>query len=190
MLTWFEQLFAQYGALAVALGAGLEGEAAVTAGGFLAHRGLIDLRLAMLSAFLGSFAVDQVLFLVARFQNKRALVQRARAKPAFVRALGMIERHPAMFCIVFRFLYGLRIVGPLAIGVSGVPVRRFIILNALSAVLWAITFTCLGFRFGAAVTDRVAAFVAGRLPLLGGAVTLIIASIVLITRCRNQSQRR
>ena len=182
VLAWFEHLFAQYGALAVALGAGLEGEAAVTAGGFLAHRGLIDLRLAIVSAFLGSFAVDQLLFLVARFQRERPFIQRARARPAFARALGMIERQPTLFCVVFRFLYGLRIAGPLAVGVSGVPVRRFVILNALSAILWATTFSYLGFRFGAAVTAQVGAFVTGRPLLVAGIILAASVSILLIVR--------
>lgn len=78
MSGWFDHLFMPYGAVAVALGAGLEGEAAVTAGGFLAHRGLIYLRVAALCTFLGSFVVDQALFLSPRFQWERPYLQRAR----------------------------------------------------------------------------------------------------------------
>jgi len=175
MLNWFDHLFEHYGAAAIALGAGLEGEAAVTAGGFLAQRGLIDPRSAALCAFLGSFAVDQALFLSARFHRERAYLQRLLRRPAIGRALGLIDRHPTLFCLVFRFLYGLRIAGPLAIGVSSVPVRRFVVLNAISAAIWAATFTYLGFRFGAAVTGTALTFAKSHVPLLAGVLAIVVA---------------
>ncbi len=175
MLNGFNHLFEHYGAVAIALGAGLEGEAAVTAGGFLAHRGLIDPRLAALSAFVGSLAVDQLLFLSSRFHRERAYLQRFLQRRAVARALGLIERRPILFCIVFRFLYGLRIAGPLAIGGSTVPVRRFFPLNVISAAIWAMTFTYLGFRFGAAVLDTVVNFAAAHVRLVGSVLTMLVA---------------
>lgn len=180
MSGWFDLLFMQYGAVAVALGAGLEGEAAVRAGGFLAHRGLIDLRVAALCAFLGSFVVDQALFLSARFQRERPYLQRARQRQAFGRALRLIERHPTTFCIVFRFMYGLRIAGPLAIGVSAVPIPRFIVLNAVSAMIWAAAFSYLGFRFGVAITGKILTFATDHAPILIAAVLVAIAGGVWV----------
>lgn len=180
MLSWADHLLSQYGAIAIALGAGLEGEAAVTAGGFLAHRGVIDLRMVVFCAFLGSFVVDQGLFLSARFQRERAYIQRARKRPAFGRALNMIERHPTLFCFVFRFLYGLRIAGPLAIGVSAVPIRRFALLNAMSAAIWAATFSYLGFRFGATITNKAITFALNHTLILVAALSILIVGVLWI----------
>ena len=184
MLSWFDHLFAHYGAIAIALGAGLEGEAAVTAGGFFAHRGLIDVRLAAFGAFAGSFVVDQILFLSSRFGRERAYLQRLKQRPSVGRALGWIERRPTLFCIVFRFMYGLRIAGPLAIGISKVPVRRFIVLNAMSAAIWAVTFTYLGLQFGAAITDKARYFVTSHMLLFLCAVAIVSVCSFLVIRRR------
>jgi membrane protein DedA with SNARE-associated domain len=48
----------------------------------------------------------------------------------------------------FRFLYGLRIVTPFVIGMSGFSAKLFIVLNAISAIIWAIVISCLGYGFG------------------------------------------
>ena len=190
MLNWFTHFFEQYGAFAIALGAGLEGEAAVTAGGYFAHRGLIDLKLTAFSAFLGSFIVDQALFLLARYQRDHWFVRAARKRSAFVRALQTIDRHPAVFCLVFRFLYGLRIAGPLALGVSDVPARRFIVLNAASAALWAATFSYLGYRFGAAITDRLLSFVTDHAPAIALAAGVVVLCGVTILRYRKRRGKK
>ena len=137
-----------YAGAAIFAGAALEGEAAVTAGGFLAHRQQIDPFVAALCAFGGSFAADQLVFFVGRHQRDRRYVVRARETAAFGRAVAWIESNPTLFCVAFRFIYGLRIMGPLAIGVSQIRARQFVVLNAVSAVIWASVFTFVGYRFG------------------------------------------
>lgn len=47
-----------------------------------------------------------------------------------------------------RFAYGLRIAGPLLIGMSTMPARRFAALNALGAMLWAGVVGGIGWLFG------------------------------------------
>lgn len=61
-----ELLFVRYGVIAILLGAGLEGEATVVAGGILAHRHLIPLWEAVAAASAGSFIIDQAWFFLGR----------------------------------------------------------------------------------------------------------------------------
>ncbi|RDE06978.1 DedA family protein [Sphingomonas aracearum] len=143
-----EALLARYGLLAILVGAGIEGEAVVIAGGVLAHRGLVPLWGAMLCAAAGSCIVDQAWFLAGRRLRDNRRVAAIRAKPAFARALGLLERHPTVFVLGFRFVYGMRTVSPIAIGTSRVPARRFVPLNALAAAIWGCLFTLLGYWFG------------------------------------------
>jgi len=135
----------------VAIGAGVEGETAVIIGGALARHGAFNPFLAAAAAMLGSFAADQIFFFLGRSQRGGATVTRIAAKPVFDRALRLIERHPVLFCLAFRFVYGFRIAGPVAIGVSRVATGRFVALNAVSATVWAALFTALGWRFGPAL---------------------------------------
>jgi membrane protein DedA with SNARE-associated domain len=142
------ELVHHFGAIGVGLGAGLEGETAVLIGGIATHHGLFSPFAAWIAAWLGSFFADQGFFLLGRWRRESKWVRRVSAKPAFSRAIGLIERFPFAFCIVFRFIYGMRVAGPIAIGLSRVRARIFLLLNFISAAVWAAVFTALGFYFG------------------------------------------
>ena len=51
----------------------------------------------------------------------------------------------------FRFLYGLRTVTPFVIGMSRVSVKKFIVLNAVGALVWAAAIGSGGYLFGRAL---------------------------------------
>jgi len=53
--------------------------------------------------------------------------------------------------MTLRFLYGLRSVSPFVIGMSSVPVRQFILLNAIGALVWAVVVGTGGYLFGSAL---------------------------------------
>ena len=178
-----EAIIARYGVLAVFLGAGLEGETVVVSGGLLAHRGLLPLVPTMAAAATGSFVADQIFFLLGRRFRDHPRVRGISAKPAFARALAMLERHPVAFVLAFRFLYGLRTVSPIAIGTTALPASRFVLLNAIAAVLWGIVFTAIGYAFGHGIE---LAF--GRLRSIGhvaaavGGITLVLLILGWLVR--------
>lgn len=142
------EIIARYGLPALFLGAGLEGETVVIAGGLLAHRGLVSLPGAMAATAAGSLVADQILFLIGRRLSDWRVTQRLKRNPLFAKALSMLERYPIGFIFAFRFIYGLRTVSPVAIGTSGVAGRTYLAVNAAAAVVWGITFTMVGFVFG------------------------------------------
>lgn len=143
-----ETAIAQYGLLAVFLGAGIEGETAVVTGGFLAHQHLLPLGGVMIAAAAGSLLADQALFFIGRHYREHPRVRTIATRPAFAKAWAMLERYPRRFIFAFRFLYGLRTVSPLAIGTSSVPARVFLLLNLLAATVWAVGATAIGYVFG------------------------------------------
>jgi len=143
-----EAIVARYGLAALFLGAGFEGEMAVVTGGLLAHRGLFALWAAILVACAGSFAADQMWFTIGRRFAASERVRRAQARPAFAKALAMFRRHPVAFIFAFRFIYGFRTISPIAIGTTDVRARLFVAVNLASAIVWAVTFTGIGYAFG------------------------------------------
>ena len=143
-------MIARYGLPALFLGAGFEGETVVVIGGILAHRGLVSLPGAMAATTAGSFVADQLFFLIGRRLSGWHPVQRLKGNPLFGRALAMLERYPIGFIFAFRFIYGFRTVSPFAIGTSGVSERLFLAVNAVAAIIWACTFTMVGYVFGRA----------------------------------------
>lgn len=58
-------------------------------------------------------------------------------KPRAVHVLVLLKRHNLSLIFAIRFLYGLRIVGPLAIGMSRVGQVRFLAADLISALIWA-----------------------------------------------------
>lgn len=146
-----ETLISQYGVLALFLGAAFEGETAVFLGGVFAHRHFMSWWEAATAAALGSFAADQAWFFAGRYANRLAIVQRFLKIDAAQKVNQLLEAHPTGFILAFRFIYGMRTVSPVVIGLSSVPTARFVILNFIAAVVWAVLITTIGYLFGNAV---------------------------------------
>jgi membrane protein DedA with SNARE-associated domain len=146
-----EEILRQYGPIGVFLGAAFEGQSAVIVGGLLARQHLLGYWVVLASATAGSGIVDHLLFVAGRRFREHPWVMRATNQAAFARALKFIERFPTSYTLIFRFIFGLRLASPVAIGVSQVPTWQFTILNALGALIWAGTFSLAGFLFGEAL---------------------------------------
>ena len=146
-----ETWIASYGYIAVFVGALFEGETVLVAAGFAAHQGLLQWSWVVLVAFLGATLGDQLAFLLGRWRGP-ALIARvpvlARRAPQVHR---LLERYDVVLILGVRFLYGLRIAGPVIIGTSGVPTPRFMVFNALGAAIWAPLITGAGYYFGMAL---------------------------------------
>lgn len=137
-----------FGYLALFLGTFFEGEAVLVLAGFLAFQGYLQLDLVILVATLGAWVGDQLWFTLGRHYGRRFLSRRPRWQPVAERALARLRRHPDLWVLGFRFVYGVRTVMPVAIGMSGYPPRRFLILNGLGAVVWAIVLGLAAYHFG------------------------------------------
>ena len=85
----------------------------------------------------------------------------------------LLNRYHAWLIVGVRFMYGLRIVGPIAIGMSQVPRWRFLGFNMLGAVLWALLIPSVGYVFGASV-----AAVFGSAERWAVAVVVVVGALV------------
>ena len=147
-----QTLIEQYGYLAIFIGTLLEGETVLLLGGFAAHRGYLELPWVIAIATAGGFLGDQILFFLGRRHGAHILARFPSWQDRAKRVHALFQRFHAPLIVLVRFLYGLRIVGPIVIGSSGVPPARFFIYNLIGAVIWALLFGVLGFVFGHAVT--------------------------------------
>ncbi len=129
----------------------LEGETIVIIAGIAAKDGTPKLWLVILAAFVGSLASDQMMFFLGRYKGKAFIAKRPAWQRRSQKVLDILHRHQTLLILGFRFLYGLRNVTPLAIGMSKVSTQRFVILNVTGAAVWACTFACGGFLLGRAM---------------------------------------
>lgn len=144
------ELIQHYGYLAVAVGTFLEGETVLLLAGAAASRGHLALPTVIGVAALASFAGDQLFFLLGRRHGSRLLARWPSLHARTARARGLLERHHTPVILAVRFLYGLRVAGPIAIGMSGVPWLRFLLLNLAGTIVWAIIVAGVGYGFGQA----------------------------------------
>lgn len=149
MIDLLHYLVERFGLVAVFAGCLAEGESAAIFGGFFAHQQVFAVWHTVAVAFAGAFLGDTALFLAGRRFADHPRVLALRERPGFSHAHALVERHPNIFILTNRFIYGLRMVGGVAAGLSSVPVPRFLALNAASALVWACIFVSLGYFFGA-----------------------------------------
>ena len=178
-----EEFLRQYGPIGIFLGAGFEGQTALIVGGILARQHILQLWIVLACATAGSGIVDHLLFVAGRRFRFHRWVVRATQQVAFARALTFIEKYPISYILAFRFIFGLRVASPIAIGVSQVPTWRFTLLNIAGAVIWASAFTMAGFIFGEAVHNLLGkGHHAGRWTLIAAGGVVVAVALVWAVR--------
>lgn len=133
----FFYLLKQYGYIILFAWGMLEGEAGLVMAGLLSHTGDMNLYIAIFVAGLGGFAGDQVYFYIGRF-NKGHVHKRfkgQRRKFAFAHLL--LKRHGWPIIFVQRYMYGMRTIIPISIGLTRYSGKMFAFINLISAWCWA-----------------------------------------------------
>lgn len=134
-----ESLLRTYGYWAVAFGTFFEGETILFAGVWAAQIGYLDVRGVAAAAVAGSFAGDQLYYVLGKSFGRTWLQRWPAAERSSRRVFALLDKHQSIFILAFRFLYGLRTIAPFVLGTSGVSARRFVPLNFAGAVLWSCT---------------------------------------------------
>jgi len=142
------QLLAEYGYLAVFAGSLVEGETIVVLAGFAAQQGYMSPQWILALAFFGGATGDQFYFFLGRRFGDALLLRLPRLVSPAARVSRLLLRYHEGLIVGMRFMYGLRVLGAIAIGMSKVPAWRFVLFNSVGAAIWALTFTTLGFMFG------------------------------------------
>ncbi len=149
-MTW-AQCLSQYGYLALAVGCFLEGETLLLLAGVAAHAGLLSLPAVVAVAFVCGSLGDQFCFFLGRRHGEALLERWPRFDAPAARVRHLVERHAEWLIVGVRFMYGLRLVGPVVIGMSDVPAGRFVVFNMIGAAIWACAIAGAGFFFGHAI---------------------------------------
>jgi membrane protein DedA with SNARE-associated domain len=171
-----QQLIEHYGYLAVFIGALIEGETILVMAGFLAHEGFLNLAVVMTVAAIGGFIGDQFFFALGRYRGREILARFPSLQARAARVEKLVLRYQNWLIILIRFMYGLRVAGPIMLGMTQVSHIRFAVVNLLGAIVWAVLIGGAGYLFGQAVglflhdAQRYEAVLLGTLLVLGIAV--------------------
>ncbi len=147
----FQSLIENYGYLAIIIGTFLEGETILVLVGLAAHQGYLALPEVIGAAFLGSLCGDQLFFYLGRTHSQAILLRRPGWKGKIEKIHKMMRQFQTLMILCFRFLYGLRTITPFVIGMSSVSTKKFVFLNGVGAMVWAIAVATGGYVFGQAL---------------------------------------
>ncbi|WP_432109246.1 DedA family protein [Streptomyces sp. AA1529] len=144
--------------------------ALIAAAGALAATGRIPLPLVLLTVAGSALAGDALMYGLGRRTGARLRrrLSRGRRRAALEWTQERVGRYGVPFVIAVRFLPSGRIVGGLATGAAGYPVRRFLLGSGLAELLWAVYSVGVGYWGGRALAGT-----------LSGALIGIGASAVL-----------
>jgi membrane protein DedA with SNARE-associated domain len=137
-----------YGYYAVLAGAILEGETILIIAGMSASQDLLDLNWVIALSTISATTGDNLYFWLGRMQGKWVLRYMPKLEPGLLRFNRILDRWQTPAILSLRFLYGLRIVGPMAVGMSGFKPLTFLGIDAIGAFIWSIVFAYLGYTFG------------------------------------------
>lgn len=143
-------LIETHGYWVLAVGCLLEGETVLVLAGFAAHRGYLNPLAVIGIASTAGFLGDQFYFWLGRRHGPAVLARWPSVARQTDRLRRLIDRYHTAVIIGIRFAYGLRIAGPVLLGMSPISRVRFGLLNALGAVLWAGLVAGIGWVFGRA----------------------------------------
>lgn len=139
----------KWGYLTLFLGALIEGESVVLTISAMAYAGKFYLPKVMLIAFLGTFIADQALFYLGRYFGARLFARFPKLEKSTAKAFKFLAKYDVPFILIFRFIYGIRIISPVVIGSSKISVAKFTLFNLLAAMLWVFVSCYIGYFIGA-----------------------------------------
>jgi len=149
------EIIENYGYIAIVLGTFVEGETVLLMAGFAASRGYLQIEWVILAALGGGLSGDLVFFYLGR-RHARAILERLPLwKARADRVHQLLERYHSPVVMASRFLYGLRTVTPAVLGMGSIETWRFIVLDSIGAVVWAVSMGTLAFYFGSALESAV-----------------------------------
>ena len=138
-------LLHQYGYVLIFLGTLAEGETLLMLGGYFAHRGYLDLGGVIATSFIAAVCGDQLFFHLGRRHAKGLLERFPRLRDKVNVALRRVEDHQVKVVLSMRFLWGLRIALPVALGLTNMSARRYLLVNLVSAAIWSTVFSLAGY---------------------------------------------
>jgi lysylphosphatidylglycerol synthetase-like protein (DUF2156 family)/membrane protein DedA with SNARE-associated domain len=148
-----ELLLLKYGYLILFLGVVVEGEAFLIAGSFLASRGYFNLGTVTLVALAANALSAQFYYTAARVRGRGWFESRFQDNSPYRKIINWVSRRTNWLLLMSRFLFGFRIIIPAACGAFGMPLARFILLNVIAGLLWAVPTALAGYYFGESVGE-------------------------------------
>jgi len=184
-MTFLERMWAY-----ITLGAmgSLWGEVSPLLGGLAAFDRNLRLIVVINAVALGTWLGGLVFYAIGRSQGRRIRKRWPRARPVIIRSIAIVRRHPWRASLMIRFAYGLRIALPVACGVAHLPLSKYAIGTAVSAMVWSLVFTVLGWALGR-TTETFIGHVRQLESIIGAVLILAVVIVFIMLRRRHVAEK-
>ena len=158
------------------------GFVALLGAGVLSFMGKMDLTLSIAIAMIANFIGDTLMCYMSRYHKREMMeyFKKHRRKLAFSHLL--LKKNGSWIIIVKKFIYGLKTLVPLAIGLTKYDFWKFSAYNAIGAAIWAVIVGGGSYVFGGALIKAYDALADKpylapvMLVIIGGAVWFYLSS--------------
>lgn len=113
---------------------------ALIGAGVLSFMGKMDLTLVIFIAFIANAIGDFLLFYMARYQKGVMMDGLRKHRRKLALAHVMMKKNGSWIILIQKFVYGIKTLIPIAIGLTKYDFKKFALLNILSAAVWAVVF--------------------------------------------------
>jgi len=146
---------ATYGYIALfiySLGGGYVG---IIAAGIMSHLGDMNIIISIIVATFANFLGDGLLFYMGRFNKKdmHGYLQKHRRKLALAHVL--LKKYGDKIIFIQKYVYGIKTLIPIVVGLTRYDMKRFILLNAIAAIVWGISIGLASFYAGSVLVPIV-----------------------------------
>ena len=118
---------------------------ALVGAGVLSHMGNMDITLSIAVAFVANMVGDIFLFYMARNNKKSFKSYMEKHKRKLALSILWMRRHGDIIVFVQKYIYGVKTLIPIVMGMSKYNSTRFNILNIFASFLWAVVFGLAGY---------------------------------------------
>ena len=142
---------AHYGYVAIIVGTFLEGETTVLLGGIFSKLNYMDLNRVMISAFAGTMLGDCTFFFLGKYLGRNLIEKYEFLRSRIPLANRIIKKYGNFILFIVRFFVGVRGIILLLLGCTDIKKRTFFLYATLSALLWSVVISLIGYLFGEVV---------------------------------------
>ncbi len=128
------------------------GMVAIIAAGVLSYAGKMDLTTSIAVAFVANAIGDSLLFYMSRYNKSTIMPYLRKHKRKLALSHLLMKKYGDKIIFFQKFIYGVKTLIPMGIGMTKYPALKFNVLNVISAFLWAVILGYLSYSSGKAIT--------------------------------------
>ena len=148
-------LFQQYGYLIIFAGTFFEGETTLVLGGLLANQHHLNFWLVVGTAVLASYIGHVVFYFLGKTSSVWILEKFPSLKIKIDQAEYIIRRYETLSLFITQYVFGIRLASALSFGILDMKISKFLTLQFISCLVWAILFAALGYWVGSSLDNLI-----------------------------------